>query len=78
MNPFPAAFRETCRSCEKTVQKDEMVFSVPADTLGSGPRKFLIICETCAKEGEYVCKCGMFKRPDYKKCYMCFTEEKRP
>lgn len=60
-NPFAAKFKSQCQNCGAIVEKGIAMYAANK----------LFICEACAEEGGFVCKCGNFKKAEYDSCFTC-------
>ncbi len=66
-NPFKTKFVSNCQSCGETCFENDLMFAVDG----------MFVCEECAKENDNICKCGNFKKSEYKECYICSQSDKK-
>jgi hypothetical protein len=60
-NPTEANWPTKCGSCGEIIPEGEDIFFTDEGKL----------CGDCAEDGEYICLCGNFKKPDYGECWTC-------
>lgn len=67
-NPFQTKFESQCAYCTDYCRENELMFAHDGE----------FICWSCAAEADVICPnddCENYKKPNYPKCYGCFTEE---
>ena len=64
-NPFPTQFNSQCQDCFDTVEEGESMFAHEGQ----------FICESCAEHSDLVCRCGNYKKEEFKNCYTCHEDE---
>ena len=60
-NPVPAFPNTRCDNCDDTLEEGDDLYLTDDGKM----------CQKCAKENDYVCSCGSFKKPEFNNCYEC-------
>lgn len=63
-NPMTVYNGTLCQDCEHGIEEGDKVYFCDD----------MKLCVNCASDGNYVCDCGNFKKPEFDGCYECVTK----